>query len=359
MRSGMPRVGHPMGHGWAAARWAVDQATALGASVIYLEDLTTLETRGHRRGNARLSGQVRGTVAEAIRHLAAKAGLAVVTVPARGTSRLCPGCLNALTHHPAPDRLSERGWKWAHCAGCGLSMDRDHAAARRIVSRGLLAQTHTTTERTTGTRTIHTTVEGTVTLVRRPKKTTRRLRRQRHAEAAPPRPAGPKTTPGKGHPTPTRLTAPRHRTARRAAKDPAPGPARDSQTPRRMPDVRTVPATTPTGVVQRPAGHDTTTPAACRPVPGHAVPAPRQLEDLPRPGRVRLSRRTCRRRTRAPSGPASTTCTPPKSTPSPRGSDHPTATAHGHAAPEKPGNHRHTQSSRDALGWNTWPTRFR
>src|SRR6478609_6048057 len=49
-----------------------------------------------------------------------------------------------------------------------------------------------------------------------------------------------------------------------------------------------------------------------------------------------------------PSGPASTTCTPPKSTPSPRGSDHRTATAHGHAAPEKPGNHRHTQSSRDA-----------
>ncbi|MFD4264149.1 zinc ribbon domain-containing protein, partial [Streptomyces sp. NPDC058534] len=128
---------------WAAARWAVDQATALGASVIYLEDLATLEARGRRKGNARLSGQVRGTVTEAMRHLGAKAGIVVVTVPARGTSRLCPTCLNPLTHHPAPDRLTERGWKWAHCTGCGLSLDRDHAAARRIVSRGLLAQTHT------------------------------------------------------------------------------------------------------------------------------------------------------------------------------------------------------------------------
>ncbi|WP_405893629.1 zinc ribbon domain-containing protein [Streptomyces sp. NBC_00104] len=276
----------------AAARWAVDQAAALGASVIYLEDLATLEARGHRKGNARLSGQVRGAVAEAIRHLGAKAGIAVVTVPARGTSKLCPGCLTTLTHHPAPDRLGERGWKWAHCTGCGLSMDRDHAAARRIVSRGLLAQTHTTTDRTTGTRTIRTTIEGTVTMVRRPKKTTRRLRRQRHAQTAPPRPRGPKTTPGKGRPTPAR-PSPRHAAT-------GPGPAHT--TSRRTPDVRTVPATTPTpGAVQRPAGHDTTTPAATPgPVPGHGVPAPhRTEEDLPRSGRVRLSRRTCRRRTRA------------------------------------------------------------
>ncbi|MDH6628276.1 hypothetical protein M2271_006108 [Streptomyces sp. LBL] len=282
---------------WAAARWAVDQAVALGASVIYLEDLAALEARGHRRGNARLSGQVRGTVAEAIRHLATKAQVAVVTVPARGTSRLCPGCLATLTHHPAPDRLSERGWKWAHCTGCGLSMDRDHAAARRIVSRGLLAQTHTTTDRATGARTIHTTIEGTVRLVRRPKKTTRRLRRQHHAEQAPPRPRGPKTTPGKGHPTPTRPAAPRGRGTRRAAEQ-APG----QKTSRRMPDVRTVPATTPIpGAVQRPAGHDTTTPAAVPgPASGHGVPAPhRPEEDLLRSSRVRLSHRTCRRRTRA------------------------------------------------------------
>jgi hypothetical protein len=281
---------------WAAARWAVDQAAALGASIIHLEDLTTLEARGHRKGNARLSGQVRGTVAEAIRHLGAKAGIAVVTVPARGTSKLCPGCLNTLTHHPAPDRLTERGWKWAHCATCGLSMDRDHAAARRIVSRGLLAQAHTVTDRTTHTRTIRTTIDDTVRLVRRPKKTTRRLRRQRRAEQAPPRPRGPKTTPGKQRPTPSRRTGTRHRGARRAAPGQAPG----HKTSRRMPDVRTVPATAPTGVaVQRPAGHDTQTPAVFGPVPGHGVPASGRPEELLRAGRMRLSRRTCRRRTRA------------------------------------------------------------
>jgi hypothetical protein len=82
------RLNHALA--WAAARWAVDQAMALGASVIYVEDLTTLEARGRRKGNARLSGQVRGSVAAAIRHLGAKAGIAVVGVPARGTSKFCP-----------------------------------------------------------------------------------------------------------------------------------------------------------------------------------------------------------------------------------------------------------------------------
>ncbi|MGY0064260.1 zinc ribbon domain-containing protein [Streptomyces sp. LZ34] len=268
---------------WSAARWAVDQAAALGASVIYLEDLATLETRGRRRGNARLSGQVRGTVAEAMRHLAAKTGHAVVTVPARGTSALCPQCLGALGHHPAPDRLGERGWKWAHCTGCGLSLDRDHAAARRIVSRGLLAQAHTATEHTTHARTIRTTVEGTVTAVRRPKKTTRRLRRARHAATLPARPPGPKTTPGKARPTPAR-----------------PSPAHQPKTSRRMPDVRTVPATTPTGAVQRPAGHDTQAPTPFPGQgPGHEVPVSDRPEELLPAGRRRLSHETCRQRTRA------------------------------------------------------------
>lgn len=256
---------------WAAARWAVDQTVALGASVIYLEDFATLEARGHRKGNARLSGQVRGTVAEAMHHLAAKSGIAVVTVPARGTSKLCPTCLNSLTHHPAPDRMSERGWKWAQCAGCGLSLDRDHAASRRIVSRGLLAGAHTTLDRSTGIRTIRTTVEGTVSMVRRPKKTTRRLRRQRQAETATAHPRGPKTTPGKGCPTPNGPSSPGRRSGRRAAALPDPGPG--PQTSPRALDARTVPATTPTRVVKRPAGHDTQAPAAVQPVPGHGVPA--------------------------------------------------------------------------------------
>ncbi|WP_328825890.1 zinc ribbon domain-containing protein [Streptomyces ureilyticus] len=223
-----------------------------------------------------------------MRHLAAKAGIAVVTVPARGTSAGCPGCpgcLGPLGHHPAPDRLDQRGWAWAYCPGCGLSLNRDHAAARRIVSRGLLAQSHTTTERATGTRTIRTTVDGTVAVVRRPKKVTRRLRRARRQAAAPPRPAGPKATSGKSRPTPAR-----------------PSPARRTKTSRRTPEVRTVPATTPTGVVQRPAGHDTQA-AAPFPgrVPGHGVPAAPRPEPDPA-WRARLSRGTCRRRSSAAGG---------------------------------------------------------
>ncbi|MER5226875.1 zinc ribbon domain-containing protein [Streptomyces flaveus] len=309
---------------WAAARWAVDQSLALGASMIYLEDLATLEARGRRKGNARLSGQVRGSVVEAIRHLAAKAGIAVVTVPARGTSALCPHCLGLLGHHPAPDRLDQRGWAWAHCPGCHLSLDRDHAAARRIVSRGLLAQSHTATDRTTGTRTIRTTMEGTVTAVRRPKKTTRRLRRARLQAATPLRPPGPKTTPGKSRPTPGR-----------------PSPVGRSQTSRRMPEVRTVPATTPLGVVQRPAGHDTQTPNPHGPASGHGVPAPSGPEPPPA-GRGRLSRGTCRRRSSAAQRTGFHHAHATEVHPSPRGSDHLMA-AHGHAAPEKPepsGTHR-------------------
>jgi hypothetical protein len=150
---------------WSAARWLVDQTIACGASVIYLEDLATLEARGRRRGNVRLSGQVRGRVAADIRHLAAKAGIAVVTVPARGTSKHCPRCGSGgsvLHHAPAPDRPTEKGWKWATCVRCGLSCDRDWAAAERIAARGLLGQEHTRTDRSTGVRAIHTIVEGNV-----------------------------------------------------------------------------------------------------------------------------------------------------------------------------------------------------
>ena len=164
---------------WSAARWAVDQAIATGCSVIYLEDLATLEARGRRKGNARLSGQVRGLVVAAIRHLAAKAGIAVVTVPARGTSKYCPRCgtgTSPLKHVAAPDRPNRAGWKWARCS-CGLSADRDWAAAERIVARGLLGQSHTRTDRATGHRTITVVVEGNVSRARRPRAEARRVRR--------------------------------------------------------------------------------------------------------------------------------------------------------------------------------------
>ncbi|MFJ4368071.1 zinc ribbon domain-containing protein [Streptomyces chartreusis] len=115
---------------WSAARWAVDQAIAAGATVIYLEDLRSMQARGMgRTHNTRLSQAVRGQIADRMRHLAAEAGIAVVTVPARNTSRHCPHCLTPLRHRKAPDRPTSPGWKWAICnQSCGWQGDRDHGA---------------------------------------------------------------------------------------------------------------------------------------------------------------------------------------------------------------------------------------
>ncbi|MBB5784256.1 zinc ribbon domain-containing protein [Nonomuraea jabiensis] len=142
---------------WAAARWAVDQAIAACASVIYLEDLRSLEARGMGRTlNTRLSQQVRGRIAGHIQHLAAEIGIAVVTVPARNTSKHCPHCLTVLRHRKAPDKPTITGWKWAVCPNppCGWQGDRDQGAWRRIAARGLAHQAKTTTERASGTMVI-------------------------------------------------------------------------------------------------------------------------------------------------------------------------------------------------------------
>lgn len=47
-----------------------------------------------------------GQIADHVRHLAAEVGIAVVTVPARNTSKLCPHCLTPLRHRKAVGRLS-------------------------------------------------------------------------------------------------------------------------------------------------------------------------------------------------------------------------------------------------------------
>jgi hypothetical protein len=224
------RLNHALA--WAAARWAVDQASALGASVIYLEDLATLEARGRRTGNARLSGQVRGTVVAAVRHLAARAGIATVTVPARGTSKHCPRCGKPLHHAPAPDRTRERGWRWAVCPGCGLAGDRDHAAAERIVARGLLAQSHVQTDPKTGQYATVTTVDGNVARARRLKHRTSAARRAGRAPVVR-RPVSATARIGK-----CRLIADRH----------------PSQPFRRVPDRRAVPAPAAPVAGKRPAG---------------------------------------------------------------------------------------------------------
>ncbi|MFE9694838.1 zinc ribbon domain-containing protein, partial [Micromonospora sp. NPDC005806] len=147
---------------WAAARWSVDQAIAARATVIYLEDLRSMEARGMSATlNTRLSQQVRGKITDHMRHLAAEHGIAVVTVPARNTSKHCPQCLTPLRHCKAPDKPTVAGWKWAICPNqsCRWQGDRDHGAWRRIAARGLTHQANTVTDRTSGAMMIRSVVD--------------------------------------------------------------------------------------------------------------------------------------------------------------------------------------------------------
>ncbi|MFU8855341.1 zinc ribbon domain-containing protein, partial [Micromonospora sp. SL1-18] len=77
--------------------------------------------------NTRLSQQVRGKIVDRMRHCAAEHGVAVVTVPARNTSKHCPQCLTPLRHCKAPDKPTVAGWKWAICPNqsCRWQGDRD------------------------------------------------------------------------------------------------------------------------------------------------------------------------------------------------------------------------------------------
>ncbi|MFI7297376.1 zinc ribbon domain-containing protein [Streptomyces sp. NPDC050121] len=145
---------------WAAARWAVDQAVAARASVIYVEDLRSMEARGMGRTmNTRLSQAVRGQVVDRMRHVAAEAGIPVVTVPAKNTSRNCPQCLAPLRHRKAPNLPTVRGWKWAVCGSCPWQGDRDVGAWKRIAARGLTHQSKTVIDRVSGAMVIRSVVE--------------------------------------------------------------------------------------------------------------------------------------------------------------------------------------------------------
>ncbi|WP_253266862.1 transposase [Streptomyces sp. NL15-2K] len=147
---------------WAAARWAVDQAIATDATVIYVEDLRSMEARGMGRTmNTRLSQQIRGQIVERMRHLAAETGIAVVTVPAHNTSKQCPRCLVPLRHRKAPDRPTTSGWKWAICPNpdCGWQGDRDTGAWQRIAARGLTHQAKTVADCSTGEMVIRSVVD--------------------------------------------------------------------------------------------------------------------------------------------------------------------------------------------------------
>jgi hypothetical protein len=183
---------------WPAARWLVDHATAVNATAIYIENLNTLEARGGSRSlNRRLSGAVRGSVFTAVRHLAAKADTAVVSVPARGTSSGCPRCNAAVKHVKAADR-PVAGYRWTTCT-CGLSMDRDHAAAERIAARGLANQAKTRRDGN-GTATIRTATD--VPVGRRARRPTRTVAPQPIRDR---RKNGP--TPRRVRPAPTRTSS--------------------------------------------------------------------------------------------------------------------------------------------------------
>jgi IS605 OrfB family transposase len=209
---------------WSAARWAADQAHAAGASVIYVEDLRTLEARGMGKSlNTRLSQAVRGQITERLRHIAAEHGIAVVTVPPRGTSKNCPRCLSTLRHAKAPDQPTVPGWKWAQCPACGWQGDRDTGAWQRIAARGLAHQAKTALSRADGTmavRAVHDELEARAVVAPyasgrdrsktrpTPRRTiSRRAPRRRVAPSPPRSPRGGQRP--EGHATPARTPLPR------------------------------------------------------------------------------------------------------------------------------------------------------
>ena len=123
-----------------AAQWAVAQASAAGASVIGVEDLSTMEHRGlGGRTNTRVSMGLRGEVRACIEAAAVLRGIRVVEVTARGTSAWCPRCDAKLTHLKTPG--GPLGHAWALCPGCGWTADRDHSAAVKIGARALARTT--------------------------------------------------------------------------------------------------------------------------------------------------------------------------------------------------------------------------
>ncbi|BAH55292.1 hypothetical protein ROP_70450 [Rhodococcus opacus B4] len=122
------------------ARQTVDYATAAGAQVIAVEDLTTLETRGHGRvNNNRAAQSARRKAATALAHTAAGVGIAVVSVPARGSSAQCPGC-DAPLSRPG-------GYHTAWCSGCRVGGNRDHVAGVNLAKRALLGKGKVTRRR--------------------------------------------------------------------------------------------------------------------------------------------------------------------------------------------------------------------
>ncbi|PQP25140.1 zinc ribbon domain-containing protein [Rhodococcus opacus] len=121
-------------------RQVTDYAAAAGATVIAVEDLTTLETRGHGRlNNNRAAQSARRQAVDALTHTAAGVGVTVVTVPARGSSALCPGCDEPLAR--------PGGYHRAWCPRCRVGGNRDHVAGVNLAKRALLGKNNVTRRR--------------------------------------------------------------------------------------------------------------------------------------------------------------------------------------------------------------------
>ena len=122
------------------ARQVTDYATAAGAQVIAVEDLTTLEARGHGRvNNNRAAQSARRKATAALAHTAAGVGIVVVSVPARGSSAQCPGCDEPLAR--------PGGYHTAWCPGCRVGGNRDHVAGVNLAKRALLGKNKATRRR--------------------------------------------------------------------------------------------------------------------------------------------------------------------------------------------------------------------
>ncbi len=114
-------------------RQVTEYAEAAGAEMIAVEDLTTLETRGHGRvNNNRAAQSARRKAVAALAHTAAGVGVAVVSVPARGSSALCPGCDAPL--------VRPGGYHTAWCPRCRVGGNRDHVAGVNLAKRALLGR---------------------------------------------------------------------------------------------------------------------------------------------------------------------------------------------------------------------------
>ncbi|MDI9937067.1 zinc ribbon domain-containing protein [Rhodococcus opacus] len=121
-------------------RQVTDYAAAAQAQLIAVEDLTTLETRGHGRvNNNRAAQSARRQAVAALAHTAAEVGITVVSVPARGSSAWCPGCDQALCR--------PGGYHTAWCPGCRVGGNRDHIAGVNLAKRVLLGKRNVTRPR--------------------------------------------------------------------------------------------------------------------------------------------------------------------------------------------------------------------